>query len=454
MGGETGGVAARGWAIAALAALLLVAAGLVAVVVGSNGAFLAVLLDVALSLAVVAATVWWAFTTRRVWKRRLNVVVAGLVVAALLAVLVAFGVAQALGVVALAAAIFCYAAAARRALAAAARPAPAGDSGSPRPAPPARPWLLVNPHSGGGKAERTGLVGAARARGIQVHLLAPGDDPGELARQAVAAGADAVGVAGGDGSLGLVAAVAVDADVPFVCIPVGTRNHFAMDLGLDRADPLAALDAFAGSERRIDVGLVGARMFLNNVSLGAYAEVVAEPGYRAEKLATAHDVLLGALRGERALLQAEFSDPEGRHYHDVLVLLVANNSYELGGGGDLGARTHLDDGVLQVSALRARTGVALAGLAARLARRRASPGTDWAQWTTAALRVDAGLADLPAGIDGEAVVLHPPLEFQVLPRALRVLVPRVLRPRTREVRLGDWATVRRVGAIAIGGGVR
>jgi diacylglycerol kinase family enzyme len=445
-----GGMVARGWAVAAMVALLLVVGGLVAVVVGSNGAFFAVVLDAALSAAVVAATAWWGFTTRRVWKRRLNVALAVLVAAALLAVLVGFGLAQALGVVALAAGTLGYAAAARRALATAARRVPAGQGGSERAAAAARPWLLVNPGSGGGKAGRLGLVAAARARGVQVHLLEPGDDPAALARQAVAAGAEALGVAGGDGSLGLVAAVAVEADLPFVCIPVGTRNHFAGDLGLDRADPLAALDAFDGPERRIDVGMVGDRMFVNNVSLGAYADVVAEPGYRAEKLATTHAVLLGALRGERALLRLDFRDPAGRRYRDVLLLLVANNAYELGRAAELGARERLDDGVLQVSALRARTGAALAGLAARIAARRAPPGGDWAQWTATALRVDAGSADLPAGIDGEAVVLHPPLQFRVLPRALRVLLPRELQPRPREVHLHGWATVRRVGAIAVG----
>jgi diacylglycerol kinase family enzyme len=449
---NSSGAAARWWAVVALLALLLLAAGLVAVAIGSNGALLAVALDVALSLVVVAATAWWAFTTRRVWKRRLNIALAALVIAALVVVVLGFGVLNALGVVALAVVTLAYPAAARRALAAAARSAPAVPTGSPPPSSPARPWLLVNPNSGGGKAERSGLVEAARSRGVEVHVLAPGDEPVELARQAVAAGADAVGVAGGDGSLGLVAAVAVEADVPFVCIPVGTRNHFAMDLGLDRADPLAALDAYAGPERRIDVGLVGTRVFLNNVSLGAYAEVVAKPSYRAEKLATAHDVLRGAFRGERTMLQVEFSDPEGRHYHEVLVLLVANNRYDLTGGGELVARTSMDDGVLQISALQARTGAALAGLATRLATRRASQGSDWAQWTGTVLLVEAAQAELPAGIDGESVVLRPPLEFRVLPGALRVLVPRELKPRTSEARVGDWATIRRVGAIALGGG--
>ena len=128
---------------------------------------------------------------------------------------------------------------------------------------------------------------SARVNGISVHELAPGDDPVTLAREAVAAGADAVGVAGGDGSLGLIAAVAVELDVPFVCVPAGARNHFFMILGSTGLIPWPASMRSAAPERRIDVAMVGDRMFLNNVSLGAYADVVAEPGYRARKLATA-----------------------------------------------------------------------------------------------------------------------------------------------------------------------
>jgi diacylglycerol kinase family enzyme len=445
MGGDAGGAARRGWARAALSALPVMAGGLALVAVGSDGGLFALVVGAALGLAVVAATGWWAFTTRRVWKRRLNVAVAALVVAYVLLDLVVVGLQGAVGVVVLAAGVLGYGAAARRALGPGAAPAVSWPA-----EPPARPWLLVNPRSGGGKAERLGLAAAARARGIQVHELVPGDDPTALARQAVAAGADAVGVAGGDGSLGLVAAVAVEADVPFVCVPSGTRNHFAADLGLDRADPLAVLDAFAGPERRIDVGVVGDRMFMNNVSLGAYAELVAEPGYRAGKLTTAHAVLPGALRGERALLQVAFQGPDGRPYQDVLVLLVANNGYELHGGAVLGARQRLDGGILQISALRARTGAELAGLVARIAAGRARPGAEWAQWTTTTLRVDAALTDLPAGIDGEAVMLAPPLEFRVLPLALRVLLPAALRPRAAQVGLRSWATVRRLWTVAAG----
>jgi diacylglycerol kinase family enzyme len=436
--------APRLWAVAALAALVLLAAGLVQVVLGSRDQLLQLLMGTVLSVAVLAATAWWAFTTRRLWKRWLNIAIATLAVANVLLGLLETGDRQAAGALAIVAGALAYATATRRAL----RPgglaaAPANPSG----AGPGRPWLLVNPRSGDGKAGRVGLVEAARARGVWVHVLAEGDDPGALARQAVVEGADAVGVAGGDGSLGLVAAVAVEADVPFVCVPSGTRNHFAGDLGLDRSDPLATLEAFAGPERRIDVGMVGDRMFVNNVSLGAYADLVADPRYRAGKLATAHAVLPASLRGERELLQVDLRDADGRRHPDVLVLLVASNRYELHG-----VRERLDGGLLQVSALRARTGAALAGLATTALARGGRPhgGSGWAQWTTTSLRVDAALPELPAGVDGEAAVLATPLEFRLLPVALRVLVPPALGPWMPRVHLHRWATVRSLLRVAAG----
>ncbi len=130
-------------------------------------------------------------------------------------------------------------------------------------------YLIVNPRSGGNGVE--GLLQTARALGIEYHVLSPGDDAGEIARRA---DAQVLGMAGGDGSLASVVAVAIERDLAFVCVPSGTRNHFAPDAGLDRNDPSRALAAFTGVERRIDVARVNGRLFMNNLSLGLYADLV------------------------------------------------------------------------------------------------------------------------------------------------------------------------------------
>src|SRR5437773_5817659 len=154
-------------------------------------------------------------------------------------------------------------------------------------------FLLINPRSGKGRPTVDELAAAARERGIDVHVLRDGDDPAALMR--TRAGADALGIAGGDGSLAPAAQVAIERELPFVCVPFGTRNHFARDVGLDRDDPFAALEAFGGEELRIDVGRAGERLFLNNVSVGAYASLVHRREARRRRR--------GSLAGLRALLR-------------------------------------------------------------------------------------------------------------------------------------------------------
>ena len=154
-------------------------------------------------------------------------------------------------------------------------------------APPAHPVLFFNPRSGGGKAKRFGLAEEATRRGFATVELRAGDDLEVLVRTAVADGADALAMAGGDGSQAVVAAVAAELDLPYACIPAGTRNHFACDLGVDRDDVVGALDAFVdGGERRVDLAEVNGRVFVNNVSLGLYASAVQRAGYRDAKIRT------------------------------------------------------------------------------------------------------------------------------------------------------------------------
>jgi diacylglycerol kinase family enzyme len=305
--------------------------------------------------------------------------------------------------------------------------APAARSEAASQVPPAqvhsfqRPVLVLNPRSGSAQAVREQLLEAAGRYGIQLDEAATPAGLVALARQAVADGADVLGVAGGDGSLAAVAAVAIEAELPFVCVPAGTRNHFAGDLGLDRADPAAAIEAFvAGPERRVDVATVGERLFLNNASIGIYAALVHEPSYRDDWLGAVSGVLESMLERDVLPVQVSFRDGSGNQWDQVLVLFVSNNPYPLTG---LGGRPRLDAGMLEVSALRRTEGQELGRALEDLFYSRYQAGHGWARWTTTSLEVDAPSGRLEVGIDGEPAVFDTPVEFKIHAGALRVLLP-------------------------------
>ncbi|MGH8836422.1 MAG: diacylglycerol/lipid kinase family protein [Actinomycetes bacterium] len=279
---------------------------------------------------------------------------------------------------------------------------------------PQRPVLFVNPRSGGGKAARAAVAERARERGIETVLFTPGQNLETLAREAVADGADALGVAGGDGSLAVVAAVAAARELPFVCVPAGTRNHFALDLGLDPHDVLSALDAFTdGIERLIDVAEVNGRLFLNNVSLGIYGEAVRSPAYRDAKMRTllkTAEKVLGPSAGVPAL---RLVDDVGREHQHLALVLVSNNPYMLDRPLTPGARPALDSGRLGIIVLDAP------GAAPH--PQGASPHPPGRAWSAPRLDVSA-LPPVHAGIDGEAIDLSPPLQFTSRPGALKVRI--------------------------------
>jgi diacylglycerol kinase family enzyme len=277
-----------------------------------------------------------------------------------------------------------------------------------RPADPSRrPVLFVNPRSGDGKAARAGVAERARGKGIEAVILAPGQDLAALAREAVAGGADALGMAGGDGSLRVVAAVAAAHGIPFVCVPAGTRNHFALDVGVDRDDVAGALDAFTGGvERQIDVAEANGRVFLNNVSLGIYGEAVRSPAYREAKVRTLLEtaaVVMGP-SGEAPALR--LVDDLGREHRDPTVVLVSNNPYALDRPLVRGTRPTLGGGQLGIVV------VDTPGDGPR------PPGRAWS-----APRLEVSAPEpVHAGVDGEAVELSPPLRFVIRPAALRVRI--------------------------------
>jgi diacylglycerol kinase family enzyme len=278
-----------------------------------------------------------------------------------------------------------------------------------RPAP-RRPVLFFNPKSGGGKAEKFSLADEARARGFKPIELARGDDLEQLVRDAVAGGADGLAMAGGDGSQAVVAAIAAELDLPYACIPAGTRNHFALDLGVDREDVVGALDAFVdGGEHRVDLAEVNGRVFVNNVSLGLYAEAVQQSGYRDAKLRTLLDTVPEMLGPEGAGLDLRWTGPGGHEHSSGAVILVSNNRYRLGKAVGSGTRPRIDDALLGITVLGAPSG------SGRPVQR------PWREWTAPAFEVSAE-HPVAAGIDGEAAQLQPPLRFRIRPGVLRVRI--------------------------------
>jgi diacylglycerol kinase family enzyme len=301
----------------------------------------------------------------------------------------------------------------------------------------------MNPRSGGGKVAKFSLKEKAEAMGAEVALLeGPGVvDVAALARQAVADGADLLGVAGGDGTQALVAGIAAEHDLPFLVISAGTRNHFAMDLGLDRENPAACLDALTGDgvEQRIDLGIIGDRTFVNNASFGAYAEVVESPAYRDDKRGTTLQMLPDILTGHRgAKLSAQAGDTT---VTGPQALLVSNNPYEMGDIAGLGRRARLDAGTLGAVAVT----VDSARQAIELLRR--ARGQGLSVLTASEVVVEADVPEIPVGIDGETVMMPTPVRCAIRPLALRVRVPRD-RPGVRPPKPAvDWPTLRRLASL-------
>jgi diacylglycerol kinase family enzyme len=402
------------------------------VVAGLRQSIALVLVGLA-GLALTLAGAWWALSN----KGLVRGVAAALAVAAPLTVLVLYTRARLTWVVLLAVGLLVLAVAAgRAALGRDAIPERMREHDVP---PPRRPFLIMNPRSGGGKVTRFGLKDKAEALGAEVVLLeGPGPvDVGELARQAVADGADLLGVAGGDGTQALVAGIAAEHDIPLLVISAGTRNHFALDLGLDREDPSRCLDALGdGVELRVDLGVIADRPFVNNASFGAYAAVVQSPAYRNDKRGTTLDLLPGLLaghQGPRLVARAGSVTVEGPQ-----AVLVSNNVYGMGDIAGLGRRARMDRGILGVFAVTVTSAVQAAGLVR---------GTQARGLTRLAGRevvVDADASQIPVGVDGEALLLDTPVRCTVQPAALRVRVPRD-RPGVPDPKpIMDWKRLRQI----------
>jgi diacylglycerol kinase family enzyme len=290
---------------------------------------------------------------------------------------------------------------------------------------PRKPVLMCNPWSGGGKVAKFGLTEIAAEMGIETVFLDHGLDLAVLARDAIARGADCLGMAGGDGSQALVASICHEHDIPFVCISAGTRNHFAQDLGFDKEDPSKGMVAFHdGVERFIDYGTVGDRLFVNNVSLGIYATIVQQDSYRDAKRETTREMLPELLSHQAEPFDLQFTTPDGVEIDDAFVIQVSNNPYVWGVSPDFAQRRTMDSGKLGVFAVNARNGREAADVVTRAMTGLTRHDPYFHEFTTESLEVRSRGGKAFAGIDGEALELETPLEFRTHPRGLRMLVPR------------------------------
>jgi diacylglycerol kinase family enzyme len=310
--------------------------------------------------------------------------------------------------------------------------------------PPARhPYFIMNPKSGGGKVEKFDLKRRAEDLGAEVFLIGGPEpvDVAQVAREAVGKGADLLGVAGGDGTQALVAGIAAEHGLPFVVISAGTRNHFALDLGLDREDPSACLNALSdGVELRVDLGVINGQTFVNNASFGAYAEVVETPAYRGDKLNTTLNTLPDLLQGHRgARLRAR---ADGTEIEAPQALLVSNNAYGTGDIAGLGRRARLDRGTLGV------VGVTVSSAAQAVGLLRGRHATGLSVLTAKKIEVTADTPQIPVGVDGESILMPAPVTCTVSPGALRVWVPHdrpgVPAPKARL----DWARLRHLAGFS------
>ncbi|WP_250287134.1 diacylglycerol/lipid kinase family protein [Streptomyces atroolivaceus] len=429
---------ARGRLVQRWSARLALAAGVAAVLIllVFAGVRSIALLGAGLAgLVISAASLWWALTLRGIGR----LLAFTLAAVAPLAVMALYAWAELLWVVLVSLASWALGVS----IGVAALSMDREQAGLPevRTAPPKRPFLIMNPRSGGGKVGKFHLREKAEALDADVLLLdaAHEQDVVALADKAVEDGADLLGVAGGDGTQALVAGVAARHGIPFMVISAGTRNHFALDLGLDRDDPSTCLDALTdGVELRVDLGFIGERAFVNNASFGAYAAVVQSPAYRDDKVRTTLQTLPDLLtrrRGPRLAVRIGDTAIDGPQ-----AVLVSNNPYRMGDPAGLGRREALDSGALGVLGVN----VDNAAQAAELLAGRHAPGLT--ALTAQEVVIDADEPEIDAGVDGEALTLPTPVRCTIRPRALRVRVPRrrpgVLRTRAPM----DW---RRLGKLAL-----
>lgn len=291
--------------------------------------------------------------------------------------------------------------------------------------------VIINAGSGSVSVEETQklLEQEFESHGIDVdiHLAKDGAEILKLAKKAAESDAETIVAGGGDGTISAVAAEVIRAGKTLGVLPLGTLNNFSKDLQIP-PDLTEAVRVIAENNvKEIDVGEVNGRMFINNSSIGLYPQIVRKRVQQEQKLgrgkwAAAAWAAWKVIRLS-PLLNVKLDLSNMQFQRKTPFVFVGNNEYEMD-FFNIGRRQKLDDGKLSVYFLRrgGRWGVIMLILRTLFGRLRQAK--DFEGINTEEITIQTRKKRLLVAFDGEIDTLDTPLNYKVVPRALKVIAPR------------------------------
>ncbi len=287
--------------------------------------------------------------------------------------------------------------------------------------------VLLNAASGGGNddalAQRIATLFDAAGARAEVRRVGGERLAAEL-RAAIDRRPDAIVAGGGDGTVNSVAAALVDGPIALGVLPLGTLNHFAKDLGLPLELDAAVERIARGEVRRVDVGEVNGRVFVNNSSLGLYPDIVRERERQQRRLgrgkwAALAWATIGALRrfpflGVRLLVDGRAA------FRRTPFVFIGNNVYSMEGFA-IGERARLDARCLSLYVVRRAGRLKLLVLALRAVFGRLQQARDFDALCAAEIEIESKRRRLRVATDGEITLMAPPLRYRTRPASLAVI---------------------------------
>jgi diacylglycerol kinase family enzyme len=322
---------------------------------------------------------------------------------------------------------------------------------------PGRISVIINEKSRtAGRADAGGEIQALFAKaGAQVRLERI-SNPGDLAaraRQAAARG-DLLVAAGGDGTVGAVAAVAVETRSTFAVLPMGTLNHFAKDLGIPSGLPEAVAVITAGHVHDLDVGEMNGRIFVNNSSVGIYPRMVWERNaeqQRGRGKWTAFAIAMARTWRRYRTTIARLSIDGRQVVARTPFIFVGNNAYHVE-GFEIGARAALDRGRLSVFIAPECGRFEILTLPVRALRKRLTQDPKFASFEASEVSIELSRHRVSVAFDGEVALMRPPLRYRIRQRVLRTIVPEVARANAETTAGSDVQTRRQPPEAAVEAG--